>query len=272
MTVAKNPMEIYRLLDRSNCRECNEATCMAFAAAVYTGKRRLDECARAKNSSFRQVVGRTENRTVMEANLDATVARLRTEVSRIDLASSAKRLEGAFCGGKLTVKVFGKHFGVDGQGNLYSDIHIHPWVTIPILSYIIDCTGVPVSGLWVPFRELRGGKDWHRLFGQRCERPLKKIADEHPELFEDMMDLFNGRQANQYDSDISIVLYPLPKMPMLISYWKPDDGLDSQLSLFFDSTAEDNLNVESLYALGTGLVRMFEKIALRHAYAHRDIL
>jgi hypothetical protein len=51
---------------------------------------------------------------------------------------------------------------------------------------------------------------------------------------------------------------------MLICYWKPDDGLESDLNLFFDATAEKNLNIESLFTLGTGLVIMFEKLALRH--------
>lgn len=44
----------------------------------------------------------------------------------------------------------------------------------------------------------------------------------------------------------------------------PEDGFESNLNLFFDSTADDNLPIESIYALGTGLVRMFEKISLRH--------
>ena len=35
-------------------------------------------------------------------------------------------------------------------------------------------------------------------------------------------------------------------------------------SIFFDSTAEEHLHIEAIYALGTGLVQMFEKIALRH--------
>ena len=69
---------------------------------------------------------------------------------------------------------------------------------------------------------------------------------------------------NHYASDISLVLRPLPKVPILICYWKPEDGLESSLNLFFDSTVEENLRIESLYALCTGLVRMFEKIGLRH--------
>jgi len=264
MTPPQNPMEIFRLLDRSNCKECNEATCMAFAAAVFRGKRRLNECPRLENDTVERLVGTSENRPKIEQDLDEAVGRLKEQIATIDLSSSAERVEGKLQGGKLTIKVFGKDFGVDSKGNLYSDIHVHPWVTIPILSYIIDCKGIPVSGTWVPFRELEDGKTWYRLFGQRCEKPFKKIADEYTDLFEDMIRLFNGRQENHYGSDISLVLHPLPKVPILICYWKPEEDLDSSLNVFFDSTANDNLPIESIYALGTGLIRMFEKIALRY--------
>ncbi len=266
MTPPQNPMEIYRLLDRSNCKECNEATCMAFAAAVFRGKRRLNECPRLENDTVERLVGTSENRPKIEQDLDEAVGRLKEQIATIDLSSSAERVEGKLHGGKLTIKVFGKDFGIDSKGNLYSDIHVHPWVTIPILSYVIYCKGIPVSGTWVPFRELEDGKTWYRLFGQRCEKPFKEIADEYTDLFEDMIRLFNGRQENHYGSDISLVLHPLPKVPILICYWKPEEDLDSNLNVFFDSTANDNLTIESIYALGTGLVRMFKKIALRHGF------
>lgn len=59
----------------------------------------------------------------------------------------------------------------------------------------------------------------------------------------------------------SLVLYTLPKVPILVCYWRPDDGLESDLHLLFDDTAESNLKIESLYTLGAGLAVMFEKLA-----------
>ncbi|MBW2200483.1 MAG: DUF3786 domain-containing protein, partial [Deltaproteobacteria bacterium] len=139
------------------------------------------------------------------------------------------------------------------------------WVVIPALNYILRGGGTPVAGKWVPLRELKNGKTWYRLFEQRCEKPLKRVADTYTDLFKDMLEIFNGRQVeNHYASDIALVLHPLPRVPILICYWYPEDDLESSLNIFFDSTAEDNLNIESIWALATGLVRMFEKIALRH--------
>lgn len=271
MAKLKNAVEIVRLLEKSNCRECSEPTCMAFAAAVFNGKRQLGDCPRLSREIVEKYSGQTEKRTTIEQDIEESLGLLKKRVESIDLASAAKRLETGFTGENLTIKVLGKDVSVDARGNLSSDIHINPWVTIPILNYIIDGAGVPVSGKWIPFRELKGGLAWAPLFGQRCEKPLKLVADTYTELFEDMIQLFNGKQVeNHYSSDISLVLSPLPKVPLLICYWKEEDGLESSLNLFFDSTAEENLNIDSLYNLCAGLVKMFEKISQRHG-VYRDV-
>ncbi|MDD5127694.1 MAG: (Fe-S)-binding protein [Dehalococcoidales bacterium] len=38
-------MEIYKLLPRTNCRQCGYATCMAYAAALSQGATTLEQCA-----------------------------------------------------------------------------------------------------------------------------------------------------------------------------------------------------------------------------------
>ena len=267
MAQLNSPMEIFKLLDKSNCKKCNKPTCLAFAAAVFKGDKQLDECPSLESEIIEQYGGQAPNRMTLEQAADESVAQLKSEIANIDLSSAARRLGAEFSGERLTIKCLGKDFSVDTKGNITTDIHVHSWITIPVLNYIINGAGIPVSGRWVPFRELEGGKTWYRLFGQRCEKPLKRVADTYTDLFEDMIHLFDGRQVeNHYSSDISLVLHPLPKVPLLICYWKPEDELESDLNIFFDSTAEQNLNIESIYILGTGLVIMFEKLSLRHGH------
>ena len=268
MTQLNNSMEIFKLLDKSNCRKCNELTCLAFAAAVFRGEKQLDECPILEGEIIERYGGKAANQMTLEEEAEQAMEQLKRKITTIDLSSAAERLGAKFSDEKLTIKCLGKDFSVDAKGNISTELHVHSWITIPVLNYIINGAGVSVSGEWVPFRELEGGKTWYRLFGQRCERPLKKVADTYTDLFEDMIHLFNGRQVeNHYSSDISLVLHPLPKIPILICYWKPEaeDGLESNLKIFFDSTAEKNLNIESIYTLAVGLVLMFEKLALRHS-------
>jgi hypothetical protein len=265
MDQLKNPMEIFKLLDKSNCRKCNKPTCLAFAAAVFQGQKRLDECPQLDREIIERHGGMAVNQIPLEQMQYESIELLKRKIVKIDLSSSARRLGEIFSNEKMTIKCLGKDFSVDTNGNISTDIHVHSWIAVPVLNYILEGAGTPVSGKWVPFRELEGGKKWYRLFEQRCEKPLKKVADTYTDLFEDMIHLFNGRQVeNHYASDISLVLHPLPKVPLLICYWKPEDDLASDLNIFFDSRAEDNLNIESIYTLGTGLVIMFEKLALRH--------
>ena len=267
MTQFNNVMEVFKLLDKSNCRKCHEQTCLSFAAAVFKGEKQLNECPHLDKAILAEYGGKGDHPTVLEESRAEAVDQLREEIATIDLSAAAQRLGARFSGEKLILKCLGKDFSVDTKGNISTDIHVNPWIVIPVFNYILEGRGIPISGRWVPFRELKGGKRWYRLFGQMCEKPLKKVADVYTDLFEDMLHIFNGRQVeNHYNSDISLVLLPLPKVPILICYWRPEEGLESSLNLFFDSTAEENLNIESLYTLATGLVIMFKQIALHHGF------
>lgn len=265
MKILNNTIEILNLLEKSNCGECGQPACLAFATLVFKGQKKLSECPRLDGSILEEYSVKSQSPPVPEETLDDPLEVLKKRLIEIDLSEAAERLGERYSNGKLTLKVCGKNFSVDTQGNFYSEIHIHSWITIPVLNYIIDGAGKEPKGEWISFRELKRSQDWYQFFVHQCEKPLKRVADSYTDLFEDMLHIFNGKRvANHYESDISLVLRPLPKLPFLICYWKTDDGLESSLNLFFDSTASDNINIESIYSLGTGLVTMFEKIALRH--------
>lgn len=54
------------------------------------------------------------------------------------------------------------------------------------------------------------------------------MADVYTPLFDDIVHIFGGKQVDkQFKSDISVALYPLPKFPVMIYYWLPEDGMDS---------------------------------------------
>jgi hypothetical protein len=260
-----SPVEILKLLDRSNCRECHKPTCLAFAAAVFKGNSQLSECPRLDREIIERYTVKGANQPSAEQQMEETMAQLKLQISEIDLSAAAPRLGAEYSDGKLTLQCLGKYFSVDTNGNIITDIHVHPWIAIPVFLYVMYGAGTTPSGEWITFREFKSGKDWYPLYHQRCEKPLKKVADTYTELFDDMLHIFSGKRIDyHYPADITIVLYPLPKIPILICYSGPEDGLESSLAIFFDSTAEENLNIESIYALTTGLVRMFEKISRSH--------
>jgi len=257
-------MDVLKLLDKSNCRKCGKSTCMAFAVAVISGQKQLEDCPGLQQEEVQRFVRKTAGPTAPPEAIDGSIEPLTRRLATIDLAAAAARLAATFSNGRLTLKCFGKDVSIDAEGNIATELHVHGWLMVPMLNYLLGGAGLPVSGDWVSFMELKGSKARYPLFEQRCEKPCQRLADADPDLFENIVSLFGRPVENRHSSHVSVVLNPLPRLPILIRYWKPEDGLKSNLSFLFDSTAAENLNVESIYTLSAGLVLMFEKIALTH--------
>ncbi len=269
MTEFANAMEVFKLLDKSNCRKCNEQTCLAFASRVFLGERSLNECPALSREVLERYQGRQKKKQTSREYRESFLAEEKEKIKALDLEAAAKRTGGVFSDGRLTLRIFGKPFSLDRNGDMYADIHINPWIAAPVLGYVLRCQGVPLTGQWVPMRELKGGREKNALFVQRSEKSLKKIADTYTGLFEDLIVLFNGKEVeNHYESDISLVLYPLPRLPLLICYWKADEAMESDLHLFFDSSADLNADIDIVYGIAAGIIVMFEKIALKHGMIH----
>ena len=272
MSQIKTPLELYKHLPKTNCGDCGISTCLAFAAAIIKEEKQLADCPHIHRDVAAGLEGRVGRQVNIESIREEQVKELRKKIETIDIGSRAKLLGARNNGRTITIKCLGKDFEVDGQGHVASQCHTHAWFSLPLLDYILHAQGRDIAGRWVPFRELENGKTWNPLFEQRCEKPLKLIADAYSDLFEDLVTMFSGTSSfNNFSSDISVVLYPFPKVPVLICYWKPEDDIGSKLHLFFDDTAEKNLHIESLFTLGTGLVRMLEKIMHRHTDGQSEL-
>ena len=268
----KNPLELYKYLPKTNCGDCGISTCLAFAAAVIKEEKLLADCPHIDRGAVSRLESRIERQVNIESIREEQLKELRKKVAAIDIGARAELLGAKNNGRTITIKCLGKDFEVDGQGQVASQCHTHAWFSLPLLDYILHSEGKDVAGCWVPFRELEHGKTWNPLFEQRCEKPLKLIADAYSDLFEDLMTMFSGTSSlRTFNSDISVVLYALPKVPVLICYWKPEEDIGSKLHLFFDNTAEKHLHIESLFTLATGIVRMLEKIMRRHTDGKSEI-
>jgi len=265
MPELNNPLDVLKVLPQTNCRDCGSPTCMVFAVAVVQGKNQLSDCPHLdpevlNNASVNQVEAPDPL-----ADLQAAMGPLQEKIRALDPESLAGPLGARFKDGKLFINCLGRDFTVDAEGKLFSGCHVNPWVAGPVLSYVIKGGGPEPKGEWVPLRDLPGGKDWGRFFEHQCDKRLKKLMDEHTELMENLVDLWAADSApDMFDSDIAVKIHPLPKLPMLLCYWKPEDGMASEFHVFFDVTAEDNLPIESIYTLGAGLTVMFEKVCHTH--------
>jgi len=267
MAGVKNAMEIFTILDKSNCRLCGEKTCLAFAGAVFLGRKKLSECPKVEPETVQNFSTPDTDDTSDVDIQEEYLSSLTQKATQLDFDNAAKRVRAVTNGGVLSFNVLGKRFGLNKEGKYLTDLHIIPWVIMPLLDYVCHCQGLKISGDWISFREIPGGREKYGLFKKRGEDVLRVLGDRYSDFFDDIVHMFEGQDvAKQFESDISVVLHPFPLVPVMICYWKAEDGMESKLNLFFDSSVTANLGLESAFFIGTGIAQMFEKMADHHAF------
>ncbi len=261
----KNPLELYRLLDKSNCRACLLPSCMAFAVAVIQGQKSIEECPHASDRAIEAVRGKVVVRKSIAEEQQERLHALKQAIAAVDFASVAERLGGRTVPEGLAIPCLGKEFVVNATGELRSECHSNLWVQVPLLNYIINGQGRHPTGRLVAFAQLPKGGDWSRFFAHRCETGLQQLANAHPDLFFELLDLFGSRPLPGTGADRSLRLHPLPRLPLVVNYWAPEPGLGAKLNLLFDETAADNLGVDAIYLLCQGMVEMFRALIVKHS-------
>ena len=264
---AKNAMEIFALLDKSNCRQCGEKTCLAFAGKVFLGERNIRLCPNLSAGDIRKIEGGEEEEKNVDGFREEYLLKLKRQVSELDFEEVAARTGCRYHDCRLTVRIMGKNFTVLKNCDFVTDLHTIHWLVVPLLEYILGCRGVAESGCWISFRELEGGKEKYPLFKKRSEDVMKNLADKYTDFFDDIIHMFDGKSVErEFQSDVSVVLYPLPMVPLMLCYWKAEEGLGSSLNLFFDKSADHNLGIDGLFLLCSGLALMFERLAEHHGF------
>jgi hypothetical protein len=259
-----NPLLIFRHLEQSNCRECGEKTCLAFAAAVSIGQKNLAACPRL-SAAARAALAEHLPQSPADQHGQKHIEKLKTELRHIDLAQAAARCGGTYQDGWLSLGILGKPCATDQDGNLRTDLHLNPWLLSPFFTYIIRCQGAEPENNWLSFRELPGGMERYPHFRRRAEEVMREVADRQPSLFADLAHLFSAKELPpHFGADVSVLLLPLPKLPLLLSYWRADEGIVSELHIHLDTTAAKNLDIDSIHELGAGLATMFSRLAARH--------
>lgn len=254
-------LEIYKLLDKSNCGECGLKTCMAFAQAASAGVKGAEDCPHLTDDAADKIGPRKDDAA---DGFEAALKALKGKVHEIDLEMAADKLGAKFKDGRLSVNILGREFLLDGSGEITSECHVNSWIQGLVLNYATAPDPQPPEGRWVTFVDLPRGATAVGYFSKRCEEPLRVIADEHTDVFFELLGIFGGKTVDGFDADYAVVLQPLPNVPVLVLYWRAEDEFPSKLRVLFDPTADSYLGPEIITGMGRGIVEMFQKIIPKH--------
>lgn len=270
-----NALEVLKLLPRTNCRECGVATCLAFASLVAQGRRQPEECPHLQQKDVDQARDLSqEARVPLEAD-EELLDDLTRRVRLVDFSKVAEEVGARLEGEGLSFRCLGKKFLIEPTGRLRSACHANFWILIPLLDSIVHAAervesrvppgSRPHESDWLRFDELRQVMVSSDFFAMTCEDGLRAIADRDLSLFADILEVFGAAPTEDgFAADLAVVIRPLPRVPLLIRYWKPEDRFASKLSVYFGREAEGQLGVESIFILVTGIVEMLKRITARH--------
>ena len=123
------------------------------------------------------------------------------------------------------------------------------------LQYIILAKSIAPSGRLVNPGDLKGGdiffKGSHILH-------LDPIAKKYGNSLKDFLlagELLGGKVLSF--GDASVELRPFPKIPVTLILWKEDEEFPSRINLLFDSTVDQHLPIDILWAIAMITIRAF---------------
>ncbi len=167
------------------------------------------------------------------------------KAQEVALASAA-----SFADGRFHLKTLGRDCVVDMDHRtiLLAGREPQPLAKMVILHYLGGCPPIAPTGKTVSYRDLPNGQIFYPAFKKRVVDPIAFLFRSQPQLLASAGSRLGGKQLQLGSS--SILLHPLPKLPVTVIIWKADKEVQGSANLLFDETAGRVLPPEDLAEVG----------------------
>ena len=129
------------------------------------------------------------------------------------------------------------------------------------LRYIKLSCGVPVSGEWIAYRDLPGGRFYAATLVPTVEQPLAQAYGMNRGSLGEVARGLGGEEASYGDE--AYVFHPYPRTPILVVMHWGDDEFAPDSRVLFDRSCSHYLNTDDLKILATQLAAFLLKGAGR---------
>lgn len=120
---------------------------------------------------------------------------------------------------------------------------------LSVLWYLVSVKDIACAERLVKLEHVRGGeiftKGSHRL-------PVNRIAERYGRDKEEFFAIgrqFGGAAPGMRLGDASILLYPLPRIPVILTLWLEDEEFPARADLLFDSTCDLQLPTDVIWSV-----------------------
>jgi hypothetical protein len=264
-------LEVLKHLPRTNCGDCGESTCLAFATRVIKESEDLNKCpylagvpagmGQAVRAQQEAGVGRRRESLAISLEI------LQAKVAPLDFAALAPGLGATYGeeGGRpyLTISYFGAGVRVYKDELQYPPgAPADPWDAILIYNYIASEGQEPMAGAWIAYHSLPNSVSKAKTLARLEQKLADHFAGQAAQLQEQARRLGGKMVAvGGEDADLQVAFLPLPRVPMLLLFWdvEAEEGFASQARFLFDASVTVYLDLEAMLFLVEHLmVRLME--------------
>ena len=254
-------MEVLKNLPRTNCGDCGQLTCLAFATHVIKEGEDLAKCPHLTGAGVdmgqavrtQQEAGVGRRRESIAISLEV----LQEKVAPLDFAALAQGL-GATYGEEagrpyLSLIYFGHRLQVFKDELRYpAGADADPWDAILLYNYIAFKGQEPVAGRWIAYNSLPNSVSKAKTLTRLEKKLADHFAGRAAELKRRISQLGGEMVAvGGEDADVQAAFLPLPKVPLLLSYWdaEAEEGFAPQAHWLFDASVTHYLDLEAMLFL-----------------------
>jgi hypothetical protein len=253
-------MEVLKHLPRTNCGECGQATCLAFATRVIKEGEDLHKCPYLSVPAAVEEAVRTQQEAGVGRRRESLVISLevmQAKVAPLDFAALAARLGATYGeeGGRpyLSLPYFGYCLQVFKDELRYPPGALaDPWDAILLYNYIASQGDEPVADRWIAYHSLPNSVSKAKTLARLEQKLADHFAGRAAELKERAFQLGGEMVAvGGEDADVQAAFRPLPRVPLLLLFWdaEAEEGFAPQARFLFDASVSTYLDLESMLFL-----------------------
>jgi len=175
------------------------------------------------------------------------------QIGQIDLDSIAEKLGGRVEKDEMVISFFGQPYRISSRG-ITDPFGKQPpmGISVVLCKYLLLCPDIPsLDKEWVSYRDFKNTAPLVHSFINHTERP---IVQNYSNRLKDLVaacEKLGGRDPGlNLNYQLIMILYPLPKVPLLLLFDDVDEEFPAQCKVLFERRAEHYLDPECLAIIG----------------------
>jgi hypothetical protein len=131
---------------------------------------------------------------------------------------------------------------------------VHFEVALVLLVYLAYSKDVPLAGKWITEKNLPTGE---LFFRGLHALPVGDLVEAFADRPESLVEVARGMGAREVfgPADVTLELRLLPRVPVRIQFWTPDDEFDAHATILFDGSIGHQLALDAVGAMVGRLIK-----------------